>query len=255
MHRHRLYIDESGDHTYMESPNPDTRYLGITGVLIEDDYYQTTVHLGLETLKQRHFPHNRDEPLILVRRLIIDKRGPFARLSDPTKLAAWNRDFLDYMAGLRATLFTVVIDKQMHHAQYGESAFHPYHYCMKVMLERLRGHLNAIGGTADVMAESRGRREDHELKQAYQSIWRHGTEHLPGARFQAVLTSKELKLKKKESNITGLQLADLVAAPSKQEIVAANGRPLTHPASTFTRQFNGLIRGKYNPYCRVLLGK
>jgi hypothetical protein len=39
-----------------------------------------------------------------------------------------------------------------------------------------------------------------------------------------VLTSKEIKLKPKNANIAGTQLADLLAYPLKQEILVENGR-------------------------------
>ena len=37
----RLYIDESGDHTYKHLDDPDKRYLGVTGVLFDKLRYDT----------------------------------------------------------------------------------------------------------------------------------------------------------------------------------------------------------------------
>lgn len=40
---HRLYIDESGDHTYdytNSNENSDSKYLGLTGVLFDNTYYR-----------------------------------------------------------------------------------------------------------------------------------------------------------------------------------------------------------------------
>lgn len=37
----RLYVDESGDHTYKEIEKPEKRYLGITGCIISSEYYRT----------------------------------------------------------------------------------------------------------------------------------------------------------------------------------------------------------------------
>lgn len=39
--RYRIYIDESGDHTFHEFEAPDKRYLGLTGVVVEAEYYRT----------------------------------------------------------------------------------------------------------------------------------------------------------------------------------------------------------------------
>ena len=254
MARYSLYVDESGDHTYSFDHNPDAKYLGLTGVLLEDEYYRTTFHPQLESLKQRHFPHSPDEPLVLVRKHIIQRKGKFGVLADPERKAGWEKDFLEFLLNVQATIFAVVIDKESHLSVYGEAAYHPYHYCMTVMLERLRGHLLYSGGCADVMAESRGKVEDEELKNEYRLVWRNGTRYILGQAFQEVLTSNDLKVRKKESNIAGLQLADLIAAPSKMNIIISKNRSLMNQPSRFTKDINSHIRRKFNRYGQVFLG-
>ncbi len=54
--RLRLYVDESGDHTYRNLEDVGRRYLGLIGVAIESDYYRNEFQPGLESLKQLHFP-------------------------------------------------------------------------------------------------------------------------------------------------------------------------------------------------------
>jgi len=71
------------------------------------------------------------------------------------------------------------------------------------MLERLRGHLRYHGGTADVMAESRGGKEDRELMATYSEVYTRGTFYRSPGEMQEVLSSKDLKVKKKETNIAG----------------------------------------------------
>ncbi|MEW6033601.1 MAG: DUF3800 domain-containing protein, partial [Chloroflexota bacterium] len=171
----RLYVDESGDHSYSSLHVPDNRYLGLLGIAIEQEYYRTTFHPTLEELKQNHFPHNPDDPVVLVRRLIMARKGPFGRLANPEKNIAWENGFLEFLTKARMILFAVVIDKKDHLARYGGGAYHPYHYCMMVMLERLRGFLHYCGGRADVMAETRGwKNEDKQLQLVYENIWEHG---------------------------------------------------------------------------------
>ena len=254
MKRYRLYIDESGDHTYATCSDPDARYLGLMGVLVEQEHYRTVFHPELERLKQQHFPHNPDDPIILVRQLVIGKKGHFGVLSDNARNSEWEREFLKFLVDMRAILFSVVIDKQTHLTQYGNSAYHPYHYCMTVMLERLRGFLSATGACADVMAESRGRIEDNELGAIYRSVWECGTRFISGGQFQQVLTSRELKLRKKDANIAGLQIADLIAAPTRKDIVLSQGRPLGNLPTRCTKEINSRIRGKFNSYGRHFLG-
>lgn len=251
--RYRVYIDESGDHTFSQLGNPAHRYLALTGIAIEQEYYRSTLHPTFEALKQKHFPHSPDDPVVMVRSKIVRRNGPFGRLRNPALNAAWETDFLDFLGNTEMRIYTVVIDKRDHLAQYGKAAWHPYHYCLTVILERARGWLNVRGGVTDVLAESRGKREDRELRSEYQKLWNQGTYYITASDFRQVLTSKKLKCKRKSQNIAGLQLADLIAAPSKVDILAQNSRHLAHPPSNFTNQINQTIRVKYDAYGRIFL--
>lgn len=188
---YRLYIDESGDHSYgkkefkklrvsskgetFEFPLPhfpdlekgDKRYLGLTGCIVNSEKYRLQFHSRLEELKQKHFPHNPDEPLILHRAEIINKRGPFWRLRHSEKEKDFNEEFLTFLREMDYTVITVVIDKKAHVERYQEFAFHPYHYCLGAMLERYCGFLHFNNAKGDVLAESRGGSEDKQLKEAY----------------------------------------------------------------------------------------
>lgn len=241
---YRIYIDESGDHTYHSLDDTAKRYLGLTGCIIEADYYRTTFHSALEALKQEHFPHDPDEPVILHRREIIDRSGPFWRLRDPNNLEAFNQNILEFLAEQKYVVITVVIDKKSHRERYEASAFHPYHYCLAAMLERYCGFLNFYNAKGDVLAESRQGKEDRELMAAYQKTRETGTFYRDRHFFQKVLTSQELKIKPKTANIAGLQLADLLAYPSKQEILVAEKR--IDDEGVFGKQICRVIQGKYN---------
>ena len=245
MKRYRLYIDESGDHTYYKLEYPDKRYLGLTGIFIESEYYRTTFQPDLETLKQNHFPHSPDEPIILHREDIINRRGPFWRLRDTESERAFNEDLLLLIGEQDYTIITVVIDKKTHIEKHHKAAYHPYHYCLDVLLERYCGFLNFHNAQGDVLAESRGGAEDQQLKRAYQRLYRDGTGHRDSKYFQKALTSVEIKLKPKSKNITGLQLSDLLAHPSKQEILIDEKR-LDGLGDNFGRQICQNIQTRYN---------
>ncbi len=67
------------------------------------------------------------------------------------------------------------------------------------------------------------------LKKSFSRLWSEGTEYMNPGRFHDIFTSKQLKVKPKANNISGLQLADLVAHPSRNEILDENSlldRPL-----------------------------
>ncbi len=241
---YRVYIDESGDHTYRSIERPDKRYLGLTGCIIEAEYYRTTFHPALEALKQKHFPHDPDEPVVLHREDILNRKGPFWRLRDENARMAFDRDLLRFFEDQEYILITVVIDKKGHVERYGEAAFHPYHYCLTTILERYCGFLDLLNASGDVMGESRGTKEDKELMTAYNRVYDGGTQFRPTRFFQKVLPSHKLKIKPKIANIAGLQIADLLAHPSKQEILFHERR--IEKLGTFAGQICHAIGNKYN---------
>jgi hypothetical protein len=244
---YRIYIDESGDHTYyLNSKEPAKIYLGITGVIIKQEYNRTRFHPELEAFKQKHFPHNPDEPVILHRKDIINRIGPFWRLRNRERDEAFREDLLKLFKDLEYCLITVVIDKNNHIRRYGKTAYNPYHYCLMTMIERYCGFLKYHNAQGDVMAESRGKSEDRLLKAAYKSIYYDGTFYHSSEFFQNRLTSHEIKLKPKIKNISGLQFADLLAYPSKQEILIEYQRCSKYPEGSFTNMICDAIQFKYN---------
>jgi hypothetical protein len=272
MHRrYRLYIDESGDHSYgrkeirrlrvsqgqenvidasanhyPELEAAAKRYLGLTGCVVEAEYYRSAFHPKFEELKQKFFPHNPDEPVILHRKDIINKSGPFWRLRDPEYGKSFNEGILLYLTEMEYTVITVVIDKKAHIERYESFAYHPYHFCLAAMLERYCGLLHFHNAHGDVMAESRGGTEDRQLKDAYRNIYNSGTQYRKSDFFQQVLTSSEIKLKTKTANIAGLQVADLLAYPLKQEILFENKRIHKSDGEVFGQRLCQGIQGKHN---------
>jgi hypothetical protein len=80
--------------------------------------------------------------------------------------------------------------------------------------------LRAKNAMGDVMAESRGKKEDMRLKDSFERIYTRGTDYMKPEQFTACLTSKKLKVKTKSNNIAGLQIADLIAHPSFRATLA-----------------------------------
>jgi len=245
MRRYRIYIDESGDHVMKRFDASAHRYLGLTGVVIQNDTYRTEVHPSFEAFKQRHFPHNPDDPVILHRDDLLNRRGAFGVLADPEKHTAFNTQLLQFFEEHEYTIITVVIDKESHAQRYGSSAYHPYHYCLVAIMERYAGFLHLKGGHGDVVAESREGREDMQLKTAYAGVYESGTAWRSTQFFQSVLTSKEIKIKRKDANITGLQMADLLAHPCKQEVLLEAGR-IEQDRHVFGKEMCRTIAIKYN---------
>jgi hypothetical protein len=92
------------------------------------------------------------------------------------------------------------------------------------LLERYVQWLDRLSVQGDVLAESRGGKEDRRLKDSFERIHEHGTEFVGADVFARCLTSKQLKVKLKANNIAGLQLADLIAHPSFRASLARQQR-------------------------------
>lgn len=241
--RYRLYLDESGDHVFKALEEERHRYLCLLGCWFKGDAY-ADFHAELEAFKQKHIPHSPDEPVVLHREDIINCRGPFWRLRDDSARAAFDRDLVVLISRADFSLVAVVIDKAELRAKYPTPS-HPYHLALGFMLQRYCGYLNHVSRQGDVMAESRGDREDRLLSDSYAWVHAHGAWQWPASAFQQALTSRQLKVKLKSSNIAGLQLADILAHPVRSLVLSRHGRrEAVFP--TFGEKVLAVVERKFN---------
>jgi hypothetical protein len=232
----RMYVDEVGNADLKASSHPNHRYLSLTGVVFDLDYVDRVVAPHLEALKRKYFKrHTDDPPLIFHRKELVNKNYPFQALRDIELEAVFNQSLLHLLRSLHYQVMTVVIDKMEHRERYPAWRHHPYHYCQEVLVEHFVASLAAAGEIGDVLAESRGTRDDRELSSAYQLIYSKGSGSVSQELFEKHLTSKELKLKRKSDNIAGLQFADLIAHPSFKATLAR------HQDQDLANDFGGQI--------------
>jgi hypothetical protein len=252
--RYRLYVDESGDHTYKLLDDPGHRYLALLGVWFQQGDEYAHFADDLDKLKRDIFGHSPDEPIVLHRSDIINRRGPFGALKKPGLQEQFDAGLLNMVSRARFTMVCVVIDKKTHLARYSRP-FNPYHYCLEALLDRYCGWLNHQNALGDVMGESRGGVEDLQLKEEYRRIYTYGT--IQSRKFnrpdhKRALASKEIKLKRKELNIPGLQLADILAHPVRQACLAEK-RQVSDAGDVFGRDLYEVAKAKFNK--RGLLGR
>jgi len=96
----------------------------------------------------------------------------------------------------------------------------------------------------DVIAESRGGNEDRKLKDSFSGLWKNGTDYVSPELFHQVFTSKQLKVKPKANNISGLQLADIIAHPSRMEILKENSKR-SDELAPFAKKIAAILKVKY----------
>jgi hypothetical protein len=243
--KYRIYIDEVGNSDLESSDDPNHRFFSLTGVIIRLDHVQQAVQPQMEALKQRYFGSHPDEPVVLHRKEMLNARPPFQALRDPEVRRGFDDDLLNLLANWEYTVISVCLDKKKHKETYTVWRYDPYHYCLEVLLERFVFFLNRRASRGDALAESRGGKQDRRLKDAYARLWAQGTDFVGPEQFQAALTSKELKVKAKSNNITGLQIADLVAHPSRNEILLEQGL-LEKPLAPFAERLVQILQEKYD---------
>lgn len=252
---YRLYIDESGDHTYKHLDNPDTRYLGLTGVLFKRDHYIEHVEPELEDIKRRLFKYDPDDPPILVRNVIKHRKRWFYVLQDKSLNEEWEAELLSYFSGLvkHCNIFTVVMDKKEHLKNYPLQTFDPYSYCLHVLLNRVRGLLIKRGEQADVLAESRGGIEDKQIMHAYRDLRVYGSYYGGGEYYRKVYPEEQLLIRRKDNNVAGLQIADVVAYGQKVITIMENDKPFPRSLGEFEAKLNEVVDKMVNQYGRYLL--
>ena len=187
--KYRIYIDETGNPDLNSSDNPNHRFLCLTGVILELNYVMDTVYPEIETLKRTYFRSHPDEPIILHRKEILKAKMPFEALRNLEVRKEFDRELLNLLRKWEFSVISVCIDKKAHREKYEIWRFNPYHYCLMIMLERFVLFLRRKNSCGDVMAESRGGKEDQRLKKSFNQLWVNGTAYINPSVFQSVLTS------------------------------------------------------------------
>jgi hypothetical protein len=237
---YRVFIDEVGHHDMRSSADPNHQYLGLTGVIMRLEHESGPITGALDAIKAAIFG---TPNIVLHRREMMDAKPPFQTLQDPVVRGRLDALLLHLFSNTTYRVFTVVIDKKEHLKRYVVWRFQPYHYCLTVLLEGYVQFLARIGMTGDVLAESRGKKENMQLERAFRYIYDRGSSHVPAKIFQERLTSRELKIKPKSANIAGLQFADLIANPSCRSLICEKrGVQMT---ARFGQQVEAILRKKY----------
>lgn len=252
--KYRIYIDEVGNPDLESSDNPNHRFLSLTGVVLALDHVKVVVHPEMESLKAKYFDYHPDEPIILHRTELVNARPPFDRLKDQAIRRGFDRDLLALLTSWEYVVISVCLDKKKHKETYTAWRYDPYHYCLAILLERYALFLKRVNGYGDAIAESRGGREDKRLKDSFCRLWTKGTDYVDAVTFAERFTSRQLKVKSKANNISGLQLADLIAHPSRNEILHEQ-RLLDRPLAPFAQSVIRILRTKYDREGPRIFGK
>lgn len=217
--RFRLFFDETGNgdlHAADKSPNE--RYLSITGIVLRQDIHDNYVSKRLAALKADIFGHSETSPVILHRREIVRREGPFSVLKSAHARQEFDARLGAIISECITCAFTTSIDKLAHKQKYAVWQYSPYHYVMECLTERFVMWLERHDCVGDVIGEARNKTHDQKLRNAYRSLHNRGNTYLTADRFQRRLISSEIRLLPKDADVAGLQLADVLAHPAHRAL-------------------------------------
>lgn len=213
MKKYLLFLDECGDPS-LESINQIFPVFTLMGMLISEEEYRK-MNLEIDKLKRKIFGTNR---VILHSRDIRKCDGSFAVLFNPKVKKYFYRSLNEILIKYNYRLVASVIKKEDYLNSYGRKADDPYELGLTFLLERIMFDLDSRNGFAQVILESRGKKEDSILGEKYKQLIKFGSRQISAGRFSTRF-DHEATFRTKSMNDNGLQIADLCAYPTAKLIL------------------------------------
>ena len=184
----------------------------------------------------------------------MDRKSHFGVLREAHLNAMWETGLLKFLAFVPMHVATVVFDKKDVGDAIRQRAVEPYNRCLGELLNVVgRWLTEQRDGMADVMVEGRGKKENNDLQEFYLRLRETGINELKADLFKTLMPKESLLFGKKQNNIAGLQVADIIAAEQKILAVQEAQGPKAYPIGTYGQRINEAISYKLVPDGRKLL--
>lgn len=247
--KYRLYLDESGDHTFKKIEDSNKKFFSITGSILSYSIYKSPIHEAFQKIKSSFFTWHSDEPVIFHQDDMVYTRGYFKIFINEKVKDDFDRQLLSILEDNEYIVITVVVDKEKQKKKHGipGDEFNPYHFGFRCILERYCYFLNTVNSIGDIWAEPRGRGVgvDEKLNNVYTDVLKNGTFfHQNPKFFTDVLINEKIEFRSKECNIAGLQLSDLLARNSKMDILI-NKDLIPDRRGVFSLRLSKILESKY----------
>lgn len=207
------YFDESGDHGLLTIDPTFPIFVLCCSVFKIEDFVQQD-QPALSRIKFSYFGH---DAVILHSREIRKRVGAFQILTDPAVKTRFVDDISNFFRNSTCTLIAAAINKDRHLKKY-RFPDDPYEISLLFCLERLYAFLADRGKQKDDLTcvfERRGRAEDATLASQFTRICA-GENRWGRLPFRAVFADKQ-------TNMIGLQIADLAAYPIARHCMNPTG--------------------------------
>ena len=234
-----VFADESGDHG-LERIDPEFPVFALAFCVVGVEDYIGSVVPDMQKLKFSTWGH---DSVVLHEHDIRKSEKGFATFrTDAARRSAFVAGLSGVMERARMRVIASVIDKRRL-AKQRIRPVNPYEIALSFCMEGLLATLiedDQSGKLIHVIFESRGKREDRELKSEFERIcanqaaWNQSGADFTQMNFEPVFVKKSV-------NSIGLQLADLVARPIALSVLRPNqsnrAYDIVSPKVTFLKRF------------------
>ena len=225
-----LFLDESGTHslTSIEEQYP---VFVLAGVICDSEYASGEMERRVREFKGDLLGH---PELILHTADIARAKNGFHQLREEAFRRRFYAELNGLMLELQYCVVACAIKKHEHVARYGRNARDPYHFSLEPVVERFCYEIGGVSSGGQIIAECRRPELDTELKGIFDRIRLNGTAFVSGAKVRNRIGG--LACIPKSQNISGMQLADLVASPIGRFVL---GKPVKPDFEIVRRKLRG----------------
>ena len=198
-----VYVDESGDHSLVNIDREFPVFV-LAFCIFPIIPYAEKVVPSVEKLKFEFFGH---DMIVLHEHEIRKSKPPFDILLNADTRSRFMARLSDVVTNAPFKVVACVIKKEQYLSSIYQSS-NPYHVALEFGLERVYLEIQGTqrGKITNVIFESRGKKEDSELELEFRRIMdRTGMQGMPD--------TLAFRCASKQTNSSGLQLADMVARP------------------------------------------
>jgi len=232
-----VYVDESGHHE-LESIDKHYPIFVLAFCIFRKKDYHKIAAPALQALKFHQFGH---DMVVLHERDIRKALGEFGFMRNEEARRQFNSELADVITRTPFQIIASVIDKRLLTKHQVHRYTDGYELALEFCLERLYYFLKRrrqVSKTTHVVFESRGKKEDNELRAAFGGV-------CMGENFSGRQMPFAIEVASKKVNSCGLQLADLVARPIGRHVLDPEKQ--NRAFDTLTEKFDR-YRGKLYGY-------
>ena len=211
-----LFLDESGDHS-LAAIDPEYPVFVLGGVLVDGDYANRALENEVAQFKLDMFGR---ADIVLHTMDIVRQRNGFEALADSAFREQFYGSLNNLMGRLEYRVIACAIRKPDLLKRRGAKVRDPYSLSLRIVAEQM---CFAVGGEPDggaIIAEARDPALDRELELTWESLRLEGTNYLKAETIRENIV--DFRIRSKQANIAGLELADLVVSPIGRHVI---GKP------------------------------